>query len=162
MEYKKQLKKKIEQTLKENNINLPKPPYENRLLGWWFEDKEIKEANKKKKMLTLDLDIGKYCDLNCSFCFANTHSKNNKDYIKKTTERIKNILTEASKLGCKTIRIVGAGEPLLFSGLLEILKYSNSLKIKSLIFTGGHIFGDDKRARNIFKKEGIKSSLDFS
>jgi len=162
MNYEEQLKKRISLVLKENKIILPKPPYENKIAGWWFVDKEIIEANKNEKMLTLDLDIGKTCDLNCSFCFANTQSKDSQDYVKKTTIRIKQLLTEASKLGCKSMKVVGAGEPLLFSGLLEILKHCKSLKITPVIFTGGHVFGDDTRAKNVFKKEGIKSSFDLA
>jgi uncharacterized Fe-S cluster-containing radical SAM superfamily protein len=161
MSYKNQLQNKIKQTLKENNISLPKSPYENKLFGWWFEDEEIKDANKKGKMLTLDLDIGKFCDLKCSFCFANTHSSDDESYVEKTTQRIKHLLTEASELGCKSVKIVGSGEPLLFSGLLEILQHCKTLKITPIIFTGGHILGDDIRAKNIFGKYNINSSFDL-
>lgn len=162
MTYKSQLKKRIEETIKKNNIFLPKPPYENRIEGWWFNEDDISKANNKGKMLTLDLDIGKACDLHCSFCFANTHSKDSADYVKRTTNRIKNLLTEASKLGIKSIKIVGAGEPLLFPGIIDILRHCKRLKIKPLIFTGGHVFGDDRRTKNIFKKEGIKSGLELA
>ncbi|MFA6228059.1 MAG: radical SAM protein [Patescibacteria group bacterium] len=147
--------------MSDSGKKMPKPPYENRIEGWWFKDEEIRSANKVGKMLTLDLDIGKACDLHCSFCFASTHSKDNKDYINKNTIRIKQILKEAAELGCKSIKIVGAGEPLLFPNLIEILEYCKKLKIIPIIFTGGHVFGDDNRAKNVFKKYGINSAKEL-
>lgn len=160
MIYKSELKENIERLI--DFKTLPKGPYENKLKGWWFSDKEIGEANKKEIMLTLDLDIGKACDLNCRFCFANTRSKNSKNYTTKTVKRIKQVLKESSELGCKSIKIVGAGEPLIFPGLIRILEYCKKLKIIPIIFTGGHILGDDARAEKIFGQDGIKSGFDLA
>jgi uncharacterized Fe-S cluster-containing radical SAM superfamily protein len=158
MNYKSNLDKEIKMRIK----NIPSPPFENKLSEWWFSDKEIIEANQKELLLTLDMDIGKACDLNCSFCFANTHSKPTKDYINKNNKRIKQIIKEASKLGCKSIKIVGAGEPFIYPGIIKILEYCQELNIVPIIFTGGHIIGDDERAKLIFSQDGIKSGLELA
>jgi len=51
---------------------------------------------------------------------------------------------------------------LIFPGLIEILKHCKRLKIIPIIFTGGHILGDDVTARNVYKKEGVRSALDLA
>jgi len=161
MNYKNALTKRIKEVLSEHNLILPQAPYENRINGWWFADSKIVKANNEERMLTLDLDVGRTCDLNCSFCFANTHSKNPQNYVRNNTRRIKKILKEAHQLGVKSIKIVGAGEPLLFGGILEVLQYCQELDITPLIFTGGHPLGDDQRAALVFKEYGVKSAYDL-
>ena len=145
---------RIKREIKGNNENLIK--------GWWFDDEEIKKAKKEGKLLTLDVDLGKFCDLKCGFCFANTQSKNNLDYVSRSTIRAKALIQEAAVLGCQSIKIVGAGEPLLFPKLLEILRYCQELNIVPIIFTAGHILGDDAKVKNLFGKENINSGLELA
>jgi len=142
-------------------INKAKGGNENNVKGWWFSDNEILTANQNNQLLTLDMDIGSVCDLNCSFCFANTRVKQCDSYIDKTTKRAKQILIEAAKLGCKSIKIVGAGEPTLFPELITILEHCKRLDIIPIIFTAGHIIGDDRRAR-IHKKHGVLCGMDLA
>lgn len=159
------LKKRVEEAMKENGNEMPDGPFQNKINGWWFDDQEIKQANEQGRMLTLDLDIGKKCSLDCDFCFANTHCENGteyEDYTQKTTERVKKLLTEASKLGVKSIKIVGAGEPTMFPGLIEVLEHAKNLEITPIIFTGGHILGNDKLAKKYHREYGITSGLELA
>lgn len=157
---KKKLGDRFLETITRNQIQLPTEPHENVVQNWWYSDEEVLAANKDGKMLTLDLDIGKYCDLNCPFCFANTQSPDTDDYITKTTEKLKGLLDESAELGVRNMKIVGAGEPFLYVDLLDLIKYGNNLGIHSIVFTSGHVLGDDRKSRVIFgKKEGITSGL---
>lgn len=131
----------------------------NQIAGWWFEDQQILDASSQGRLLTLDLDIGKACDLACPFCFAETQCPSTKGYVKRTVHRAKQILDEAKALGCRSIKIVGAGEPFLFPGLLEVLEYCQSINITPVIFTGGHVLGNDTKAKKIFGHSGIKTAL---
>ncbi len=158
----KKLEERIERAIQESGVKLPEGPHENYIQGWWFEDEKIREANKKGNLLTLDLDIGNYCDLACSFCFSNTQSPDHDSYVTKTTERIKNIIDEAVELGLKTIKIVGAGEPFLFKNLINIIEYAQEKGVQSVVFTGGHVIGDDNYARKVYGHEGITSGADLA
>jgi len=61
------------------------------------------------------------------------------------------------------MKIVGAGEPLLYVDLFELIKYGKDRGIRSIIFTSGHILGDDRKARIVYgKKEGITSGLELA
>ena len=161
MNYQSKLLQSINKISDEVGFDLT-PPYENKIKGWWFNDSEIAKANEAGKMLTLDLDVGRTCDLNCSFCFADTHSQDSQNYIEENTKRVKNILTEAHKLGIKSVKIMGAGEPLLFKGLLDVLQHCQELEITPIVFTGGHPLGDDQRAVETFQEYGIKSAYDLT
>lgn len=130
--------------------------FENRIAGWWFGDSDILDANATGQMLTLDLDLGKACDLACAFCFAETQCVESRDYVQRTIARAKQILNEAHTLGCRSIKIVGAGEPFLFPGLLEVLEHCQNLGIVPLIFTGGHIFGNNDKCQRIYCMTGLE------
>ena len=156
------LEKEIRETIQKSKVRFPEEPYENYIQGWWFDDEEIIQANKEGRLLTLDMDIGKYCDLACNFCFANTRSPDHNSYVKRTTEKVKNIIDEGIKLGLKTIKIVGAGEPFLFKNLLNIIEYAQKKGVQSVVFTGGHVIGDDNYAKKIYGPEGVSCGKDLA
>jgi len=161
MNQQKKLKIEIEDLISKEALKLPKPPYENKIQNWWFSDEEIKKANSEDKLLTLDLDVGTSCHYNCCFCFATIHRK--EEQLELKADRIKKVIDEASKMGIKTIKIVGAGEPMLFPRLLEIVRYAyEKKKVKCIIFTTGDIFGNDVMVSQIYKDEGINSGIELA
>ena len=151
------LKVEIERALEGN---LPLGPHSNRIQNWWFRDEEVLEANEQGRLLKLDLDVGNVCDLDCSFCFADTRGSNQD--IEHTTDRVKGIIDEGVDMGLKVVKIVGAGEPFMFRNLLGIIEYANERGVRSLVFTGSHILGDNNYARRIFGHEGIESGRDLA
>ncbi len=159
---KKRIRDAIEKAIKKADVAVPKGPHENDIQGWWFDDEQILEAQKEGKMLTLDLDVGQACDMACYFCFAETHTLDLEDYVAKTTKRVNGIIDEAVELGLKSIKIVGAGEPLLFKRLLEIIKHAWEKGVQTVLFTSGHVIGDDRLAAKIFGKEGIKDGKELA
>jgi len=164
-QHKEELAVAVEEAIKEDGREMPPGPYQNKIEGWWFSNKEIEEANKNDKMLTLDLDVGKACNLDCGYCFAQTQCEQRSHYVKETTERVIKLLDEAADLGVKSIKIVGAGEPTMFPGLIKVLEHAHKLGIESIIFTGGHILGADgenNMAKKAFKSEGINDGLELA
>ncbi|MGA9189821.1 MAG: radical SAM protein [Methanosarcina sp.] len=83
---------------------------------------------------SLDMELTERCNNNCIHCYINLPVD---DPIKKkelTTEKIKEILTEAASLGCLTVRFTG-GEPLLREDFEEIYIFARKLGLKVLLFT---------------------------
>ena len=155
------LVQEIRSVSERGKIVMPPRPYTNTIQNFFFSDDEVLEANDKGNLLKLDLDVGKSCNLNCGFCYVNTQNPDSEDYIRTTTERVKGIIDEGIDLGLKTIKVVGAGEPFLFRGLLDILEHAEEKGVGTLVFTAGHIIGNDNLAKKIFKKEGVESGEDL-
>lgn len=83
---------------------------------------------------SLDMELTERCNNNCIHCYINLPVD---DFVKNkelTTEEIKNILTEATSLGCLTVRFTG-GEPLLREDFEEIYVFARRLGLKVLLFT---------------------------
>lgn len=137
--------------------NFP-PEFINDVNGWAFS-KEVIE-NNTGELLTLDIDFGNKCSLNCPHCF-----KKGAFYDTEETElnipRLKEIILEAKTLGLKSVKFVGKGEPLETPEILEFLEFLHSHEITPLIFTKGHILADDKVTQAIYNHFGIKTSRDL-
>ncbi len=158
----KQLEESIERTMNDAGIPLPEGPIDNTIQNFFFDDEEVQDANEEGKLLKLDLDVGRYCNLACDFCYVNTINPDSDDYVRGTTDRLKGIIDEGVELGLQSIKIVGAGEPFLFPGLLSILEHAYDKGVGSLVFTGGHIIGDDNVARRVYRKDGVKDGTDLA
>jgi len=132
----------------------------NDVNGWSFPKDEVE--NNFREMLTLDIDFGNKCSLNCPHCF-----KKGAFYDYDTVEselnfsRLKEIILEAKKLGLKSIKFVGKGEPLETPEILEFLEFLHSHKIIPLIFTKGHILADNKVTQSIYYRYGVNTSKEL-
>ncbi|MFQ5474370.1 MAG: radical SAM/SPASM domain-containing protein [Candidatus Nanoarchaeia archaeon] len=115
------------------------------LRGWDFSEEEIQKAKEDNLMLMLDAETSNVCNLNCPYCYRDEYSKkhvvlNNELSI----EQRKKLIDEAKQLGCKTIKIVGAGEPLIDSLFFEQIEYISKSGIIPLIFTNGIALTEEK------------------
>ncbi|MFH1505796.1 MAG: radical SAM protein [archaeon] len=130
--------------------------YVNDVNGWAFSKKEL-ERNWGK-LLTLDIDFGNYCSLNCPHCFR----RNNKvDLGRKKLmdyDAILDVVKQGKKLGLKSVKFLGAGEPFEDKKFLEFLRDLKKLRIIPLIFTKGHTISDDKAVEKWCSQYGISTS----
>ncbi len=128
----------------------------NDINGWNFSQEEL--TKNKGKILTLDIDFGNVCSLNCPHCFR----KDNKvDFGKgkpMSYDKITKLIRDAKKLGLKSVKFLGAGEPFENKKFIEFLRFLKSLDIIPLIFTKGHVIGDDKLAKLWNSDYGITNS----
>ena len=134
--------------------------YVNDVNGWAFSKEYIRK--NIGKLLTLDIDFGIKCSLNCPHCFRKNNSidKHNKENYLKYKEIIK-IIGNAKKLGLKSVKFLGRGEPFEEKKLLNFLVYLRNNNIIPLIFTKGHILGSDKEVKRIYSEDGINNSKEL-
>ena len=125
----------------------------NDVRGWSCTKREVADAAKEGKLLTMDIDMDGYgrCSLNCGHCF-----RRNKNFHKEKRmgrEELFRHLSEAKKLGLKTVKLIGPGEPLEEPGLIGFLERLNEIGVTALIFTKGRVMGDDAACMEIHKRE---------
>jgi MoaA/NifB/PqqE/SkfB family radical SAM enzyme len=130
----------------------------NDLNGWNFTQKELND--NKGKILTLDIDLGNTCSLNCPHCFRRT-AVLDKVERKMTFEETKALIVEAKKLGLRSIKFLGAGEPFENVRFVEFLRFLKSQDVIPVIFTKGHVIGDDKLAERYNHRYGIINGVDL-
>jgi MoaA/NifB/PqqE/SkfB family radical SAM enzyme len=146
----------------------------NDVNGWGSFSKQILRDNIGK-LLSLDIDYGTSdkCSLNCPHCFR----KDNKaDSDGGSPHRIMDhnniiaVIKKAKKLGLRSVKFLGAGEPFEAEtteserkqGLpefhfLEFLRELKALKIIPSIFTKGHVIGYDELVKKYYSRYGIST-----
>jgi MoaA/NifB/PqqE/SkfB family radical SAM enzyme len=130
----------------------------NDVNGWNF-DQETLNSNKGK-ILTLDIDLGDHCSLHCPHCFRRT-AVLDKVERKLTFEETMELVIEAKKLGLRSIKFLGAGEPFENPRFVGFLRFLKELDIIPLVFTKGHIIGDDDLARKYNRHYGINNGVEL-
>jgi len=127
--------------------------YVNAIRGWAFSENRVKWAVAHRKMLMLDFEFGENCSLRCGYCFRR---KDVRDRGLKALDvtQTKNIIDQAIKLGVKSVHIVGKGEPLENEDSIEVIEHIHQKGAIPLVFTAGHIFGDDSKARKYHGCDG--------
>jgi MoaA/NifB/PqqE/SkfB family radical SAM enzyme len=137
----------------------------NDVNGWGSFSKQILQDNFGK-LLSLDIDYGAKCSLFCPHCFRR---KNKADRVGVGPHKIMDhdkiikVIEEAKKLGLKSVKFLGAGEPFeaetskfRFLEFLRYLKKSNPPIIPS-IFTKGHVIGNDDLVKQYYSIYGIST-----
>ena len=114
-----------------------------------FSEKQIRKSNKENGILLLDLETNRTCNLRCNYCFIGDMPN-----VNLTFDKLKNIIDQASKLGVKTIDLIGGGDSTIYSSegnnILHVINYINSKGIDIEMFTNGLVFGDDRIAKSIY------------
>lgn len=126
--------------------------YINDINGWAFDEATI-ETNKGK-LLTLDIDYGSYCSLNCPTCFRKNNSV---DDVKHELQydNLVDVVLQAKQLGLRSVKILGAGDPFENFGFLKFVRFLKEQDVIPLIFTKGQTIGDDKSVFKYFSEYGI-------
>jgi len=136
--------------------------YVNDVSYWGNNSKEDLHSCFKDgtaKMLSMDLDFGDACSLRCPHCFRRDDRFDVMSFGNKLTdEEIYNYIKEAKKLGLKTIKILGRGEPFQNKKFLKFLRDMTKLNIGVSVFTKGHVIGSDRLAKAYNKDYGIETS----
>lgn len=133
--------------------------YVNDVHGWAFSREKVKETliDGTPKLLTMDIDLGVQCSLNCPHCFRRSANLNDIKKHALTYEQTIKLLKDAKELGLESIKVLGAGEPFENKKFLDFLIDLRKLGITPGIFTKGHVIADDKLVKRYYGHHGIKT-----
>ncbi len=100
--------------------------------------------NLAKFPLILDLEPTNLCNLDCLMC--------SRQLMKRPVGKMefglfKKIADEAAKEGCKGIRLIRFGEPLLHEGIFDIVGYASGKGLLTHITTNGLLLDEEKIGR---------------
>lgn len=131
----------------------------NDVNGWAFSAETLKK--NLGRLLTLDIDFGNYCTLNCPHCFR----RNNRvDYGHRKLmgyDDLVKLIKDAEKLGLRSVKFLGAGEPFQNERLVEFLRFLKQEDIIPLVFTKGHVIGDDREVAKWNSRYGIRTGKEL-
>lgn len=128
----------------------------NDVSGWGSFPKQILQDNIGK-LLSLDIDFGDVCSLNCPHCFRRNNRVDFGDRRIMEYEDIYKVVRQAKKLGLRSVKFLGAGEPFEHKRFLEFLRNLKKLNIIPSIFTKGHVIGNDKLVERYYSHYGIST-----
>jgi len=130
--------------------------FKNGIAGWYFTEKVIDEAYRRSSILMLDIEFGTKCALDCYYCFR---TNDRRDAYRErpaplAPQDITDIVDQAAKMDAKSIHFVGKGEPLEERAFLPIVRHIAERGMIPLIFTAGHVLGDDRLAMDTHEMKG--------
>ncbi len=96
--------------------------------------KEIERAMRDGRLLTLDLELSRRCNLRCLYCYTNGGEPLEAEL---NLDEIFDVIDQAINLGTKKVSIVGGGEPLIYPDFFRITDYLNNRNIPAIVFTNG-------------------------
>jgi MoaA/NifB/PqqE/SkfB family radical SAM enzyme len=129
--------------------------YVNDVRGWSLDESTVK-ANAGR-LLTLDIDFGSRCSLNCPFCFRRDNSVDTWMHELQFEDLVRFI--EAAKgLGVRSVKLLGAGEPLENPRIIEFLRILRDMDIIPVLFTKTGVIGDDRAVAHLFSYLGISTA----
>lgn len=117
--------------------------------GLDLTNKELKKALESNTMLLLDVETSNICNLACPYCFRDIYGGHKALENELNLRERLDLLKQAKELGCKTIKITGAGEPLIDKLFWKMVTYANKLGMTVITFTNGMII-DKKMAKRLF------------
>jgi len=118
--------------------------------GLDLSNEKLSKSLDENKMLLIDVETSNVCNLNCTYCFRDVYGT--KDALKdelSLKERF-NLMKQAKELGCETIKISGAGEPLIDPYFFDMVEFANKLGMWVISFTNGFVI-DKWMAERMYK-----------
>jgi radical SAM protein with 4Fe4S-binding SPASM domain len=99
-----------------------------------FTPEEIAATRARKGLLSMELELSRECNLRCVYCYASSGKALHNEL---TRPEIDNALDQAIALGARRIIVIGGGEPLLYPGVMEIMRGLRERGIMVDLFTNG-------------------------
>ncbi len=113
---------------------------ERKLWGSNFSPEDIAEARDRCGLLTMELELSRECNLRCIYCYSEAGEPLQKEL--KPAE-IYGVVDQAIALGARRIIVLGGGEPLVYPGVMDIVRYLHRRGVGIDLFTNGTLITAD-------------------
>lgn len=127
--------------------------FSSQLAGLNFTEVEVMDALSNNKMLQLTLYTKGICNTKCPSCFI---SQNDDHYPELELDDYIKILKNSLTLGVKTIKISGAGEPLIVKEIIPLIDFCFENGLKIVIYTNGISLGDHELSLSIYDMDSYQ------
>ncbi|KKQ71419.1 MAG: radical SAM protein [Candidatus Peregrinibacteria bacterium GW2011_GWC2_39_14] len=119
--------------------------------GLDLSNTDLKKAQEENKMLLMDIETSNICNLKCRYCFRDVYGGHDTLKNELTLEQRFKLFDQAKELGCRTLKISGAGEPLIDKLFWPMVDYANKLGMTIISFTNGMVI-DKAMAKKLYEK----------
>jgi radical SAM protein with 4Fe4S-binding SPASM domain len=131
-----------------------------------FSRQDIEEAVGNARLLTMEIEFNRSCNLRCPYCYVPAQSSAQDEL---SPHEIRDVILQAKDLGAQRIIILG-GEPTLYPHIVEMIRFTRSEDLEVEMFTNGsRITADfatelfEQRVRVVLKMnsfdEGVQDML---
>ena len=104
-----------------------------RLDGFGFTKEDVEYAVKNRRLLSMEIEFGRACNFRCPYCYVVDPAEAPKEL---TADEIRNAIEQGHELGVQKLIMLG-GEPMLFPGLEEMVRFITGKGMEIEIFTNG-------------------------
>lgn len=105
-----------------------------------FTQAEIAECLDRERLLSLELEFTKKCNLHCIYCYSSAGEALEGEL---SFHELVSVIEQARQLGARSIILLGGGEPFLFPHIREVIRHIDSLGLSQAIFTNGMLLTKD-------------------
>ncbi|MCD6403215.1 MAG: radical SAM protein [Candidatus Aenigmarchaeota archaeon] len=134
-----------------------KPPG---IKGWNFSQEAIRKAVESDKMLLIDVETSNVCNMRCPYCYRDVYGEKYPLKNELSLEERFSIIDQAFDVGCKSIKIPGAGEPLLDPLVWNQIEYARRKDMDVILFTNGLLLTESVVRR--LKKLSVSVIIKFN
>lgn len=106
----------------------------NKCWGSPFTAADIAEANARGKLLTMELELSRICNLRCIYCYAASGSQLANEL---SFDEIIDAMDQGVKLGARKIIVLGGGEPMAYPRIMDVLRAIHARGVEIELFTNG-------------------------
>lgn len=126
--------------------------------AWDFTAEELRGAIKWERLLNVSIDLSKFCNLDCPFCFtAWERAKEHKDAL--SFDDYKDMILKLKEAWTRTITIVWEWEPTLYPHLKDLLRFISENGIKICLSTNWTILASNDKLLDLLKELNVTICL---
>jgi radical SAM protein with 4Fe4S-binding SPASM domain len=105
----------------------------------------IEDALNNKRLLSIEIEFSRKCNFKCPYCYVPGFDYS---YDELSVDQIRDVIVQAQGLGARKIIILG-GEPMVYPGIFDHLKFIRDLGLEADMFTNGCNI-DQENAKKLF------------
>ncbi|MCM8797525.1 MAG: radical SAM protein [Candidatus Omnitrophica bacterium] len=133
------------------------------LAGYTYPPKLAQEAASRGGLLAMRIETNNACNFNCIYCNS---AVENRRYSEMPLSTLKDAIAEGASLGCKSVVVIGGGEPTLYRHFKALVCYINQKGMIPVVITNASSldlamaqFLFDENASILFKLDSFKEKI---